>query len=231
MIRKVLIVDDDPDIREVVRGIVELCDYTACEAADGLAGLAAFTTEQPDLVILDLMMPGLDGNQLRQKIRKLPDGQLVPILMLTAKDGLESKVNSLENGADDYLTKPFHYRELQARLRSLMRIRDLLVNLDSRNRDLAQAQAQLVAFERQRAVEQISGTACHQLGQPLAAALLNCHLLEILPTDDPNYGQALLAVKTETKRAVELLKKIRQSNAERTESYSDHSEILALDID
>lgn len=231
MTRKVLVVDDDADTREIVKGIIELLGYSVFEAADGETALQLFSAERPDLIILDIMMPGMDGNEVRRRIREELAGNLVGILMLTAKDSLEDKVRSLESGANDYLTKPFHYRELQARIEALMRIRMLMLELEEKNRELEKMQAQLVVYERQKAVTQLAGTATHELGQPLSAIVLNAHVLEMFSPPDPRHTQALQNIKSDAKRMVGLLEQLRGASAANTTEYGAGQQILNLSGD
>ena len=117
----VLIVEDEPNIRELVRLHLELEGY-ACEGAgDGQAALARAERERFDLLVLDVMLPGLDGVSLCRAVRRGTMNGDVPILMLTARGQESDKVIGLESGADDYLTKPFGVRELVARARALLR--------------------------------------------------------------------------------------------------------------
>ena len=99
----VLIVDDDADIRGLLREVLERASHTVIEAGDGREGLRLFHAEQPDLVILDVSMPGFDGWQTLERIRELSD---VPVVMLTARAQEMDKVRGLRAGADDYVTKP-----------------------------------------------------------------------------------------------------------------------------
>jgi DNA-binding response OmpR family regulator len=115
----VLVVDDDPTVSDVVRRYLEQDGYRVRLAADGLAALAAVADDRPDLVVLDLMMPGLDGLEVCRQLRnRLPD---LPVVMLTALGEEADRVIGLEVGADDYLTKPFSPRELVLRVRSVLR--------------------------------------------------------------------------------------------------------------
>ena len=121
MTPKVLIVEDEPNIRELVCLHLGLEGY-ACEgAADGQHALRRTETERFDLLVVDLMIPGIDGVTLTRAVRNGRANQDVPILMLTARRDESDKVLGLESGADDYLTKPFGVRELVARARALLR--------------------------------------------------------------------------------------------------------------
>jgi len=118
---KILVVDDERAVRESLRRALELEGYEIDLAADGLEALARLEANgvQPDAVILDVLMPGLDGLDVCRRLRG--SGSHVPVLMLTARDEVESRVAGLDAGADDYVTKPFALEELLARLRALLR--------------------------------------------------------------------------------------------------------------
>ncbi len=119
--RKILIVEDERDILELVTHYLEKEGYRVRSAADGPAGLSAARAERPDLIVLDLMLPGMDGLELCRKLRADPGSGVVPIIMLTAKAEETDRVVGLELGADDYLTKPFSPKELVARVKALLR--------------------------------------------------------------------------------------------------------------
>jgi DNA-binding response OmpR family regulator len=116
----VLLVDDDPKIRELLRLYIEREGHRTIAAADGEMALASALRQRPDLVVLDVMLPGLDGFEVCRRIRETSD---VPILLLTARSGDSDKVVGLDLGADDYVVKPFSPRELMARVRALLRRR------------------------------------------------------------------------------------------------------------
>jgi DNA-binding response OmpR family regulator len=114
----VLVVDDERTVRETLASGLEREGYGVLTAADGAAALTQFRAGQPDLIVLDLMLPELSGVEVCRIVRRESD---VPIIMLTAKDSEIDKVVGLELGADDYVTKPFSLRELQARIAALLR--------------------------------------------------------------------------------------------------------------
>jgi DNA-binding response OmpR family regulator len=118
MARTILVVDDEPTLRETLVDALEADGFRVVSAADGREALATFRAERPDLVLLDLMLPELSGVEVCRIIRAESS---VPIVMLTAKDSELDKVVGLELGADDYVTKPFSLRELSARIRALFR--------------------------------------------------------------------------------------------------------------
>jgi DNA-binding response OmpR family regulator len=114
----ILVIEDDPDIRGLVVALLERAGMRARQAADGRAGVRAFFEERPDLVVLDVGLPELDGWQVLRRIRDLSE---TPVLMLTAEGEQVQKVRGLEGGADDYVTKPFGREELVARIHALLR--------------------------------------------------------------------------------------------------------------
>ncbi len=117
---RVLVVEDDDEIAQALQRSLRLEGYEVRISGDGVAALDDAHTFLPDLVVLDLGLPRLDGVEVAKALRERDD---VPILMLTARDGLESRVDGLDAGADDYLVKPFERQELLARLRALLRRR------------------------------------------------------------------------------------------------------------
>ena len=117
----ILVVDDEPKITQLVRDYLERAGFGVVTAGDGREALMRARTEHPDLVVLDLGLPQLDGLDVTRQIRRDAD---VPIIMLTARDDETDKLIGLELGADDYVTKPFSPRELVARVRAVLRRRD-----------------------------------------------------------------------------------------------------------
>jgi DNA-binding response OmpR family regulator len=118
MAHKILLVDDEANIRDLASLYLEKEGFSIVEAGDGQEALQKFTREAPSMVVLDVMMPGMDGFAVCRELRKEHD---VPILMLTARNEDVDKIVGLEIGADDYLTKPFNPRELVARVKAILR--------------------------------------------------------------------------------------------------------------
>ena len=114
----VLVVDDDPTVREVVITYLSKAGHTVTSAADGNEALASVAKSPPELIVLDLMLPGLDGLEVSRRLRESGD---IPVIMLTAKGSVSDRVVGLEHGADDYVTKPFSPRELVLRVDSVLR--------------------------------------------------------------------------------------------------------------
>jgi DNA-binding response OmpR family regulator len=115
---RILVIEDEKNIVDIIKLYLEQAGYTVLCASDGIAGLELHAREHPDLVILDLMLPILDGMEVCRRIRKWAN---TPILMLTARQGEDDRIDGLEAGADDYLVKPFSPRELVSRVKAILR--------------------------------------------------------------------------------------------------------------
>ena len=227
--RTVLIADDDQDIRTVIAASLMQLGVEVCEARDGREAIELARTKLPHIAILDGKMPHCDGVAVCQTIKAMPGGETVPVIMLTAMDKVEDKVRALEAGADDYVTKPFNHQELQARVRALLRVRDLNVRLREANEQLRAMQEIMLQQERQVVVSQIAGTAAHQLGQPLSAIMLNCFLLETLPPTDERYKKAVQAIAADGKRMAALIEKLKGADAQKKSDYYGNLKILDID--
>ena len=138
---RILVVEDDEDIAQVLQRSLRMERYDVLIAEDGVRALEEARSYSPDLIILDLGLPRMDGTEVARRLRR--EGDDVPILILTARDAVDSRVEGLDIGADDYLVKPFERRELLARMRALlrrrpprgmapMRVGDLVLNPDTR---------------------------------------------------------------------------------------------------
>ncbi len=118
---KVLIIEDEVDIAQLVAFNLERNGYLVDQVHDGREGLKKILKDQPDLVILDLMLPGLDGYKILKKMQRDPRSHSIPVLMLTAKSQIDDRLRGLELGADDYLTKPFSPKELILRAKAILK--------------------------------------------------------------------------------------------------------------
>ena len=121
--QRILVIDDDPTVTSVLKRGLVYDGYVVDAAATGAQGLTIARDRVPDLVILDVMLPGLDGYEVLDRLRRASAN--VPVLMLTAKDAAEDQVKGLELGADDYVVKPFRFEVLSARVKALLRRREL----------------------------------------------------------------------------------------------------------
>jgi adenylate cyclase len=140
---KILVVDDTPHNVKMLVDLLAAKGYATVTAASGQEGLEKVETEQPDLVLLDVMMPGMDGYEVCRRIRGNPDYGILPVVMVTALDPARERIKGLEAGADDFLTKPVNTAELVARVRSLLRIKDLYTTVQAQAAELADLNAHL----------------------------------------------------------------------------------------
>jgi two-component system, cell cycle response regulator len=140
---RILIVDDHEDNVELLRMRLESWGFETDVANDGAEALAAVERRPPDLMLLDVMMPEIDGFEVARRIKTNPQLPFIPIIMQTALDATESKVEGLESGADDYITKPIDFAELRARMQSMLRIKRLQEALEERERELLEANERL----------------------------------------------------------------------------------------
>src|SRR5205085_1049781 len=146
--RRILVVDDEPDLRDAVRVYLEMHGFSVLQAADGQEAVDKVRTTLPDLVVLDVMMPVMDGIAVLQEMRTL---SAVPVIMLTVKGDEDDKVRALRLGADDYVTKPFSQRELLARIESVLR-RAAQHALDARQDTIVVDDDLTIDFARNRVI-------------------------------------------------------------------------------
>ncbi|MHB0949177.1 MAG: diguanylate cyclase [Gemmatimonadaceae bacterium] len=140
---RILIVDDHEDNVELLRLRLESWGYATDIAMDGEEALACVAAAPPDLILLDIMMPKVDGIEVARRVKADETLPFIPIIMQTALDATENKVEGLEAGADDYITKPIDFPELRARLRSMLRIKRLQEALEERERELLEMNERL----------------------------------------------------------------------------------------
>lgn len=181
-IETILVVDDNAHNRALAEANLVASGYRVRQAAGGEEALQAFAECAPDLVLLDVIMPRMDGFETCARIRKLPRGAEVPIVFLTALTDVSSHQHAMDSGVDDFLTKPINRTELLLRVRSLLRIKRL--NDDLRDGyDLIRSQRDaLIRVQRQR--EELMQLVVHDLKNPLGAIEMNArYLLESLPSD------------------------------------------------
>ena len=133
---RILVVDDNQDNIEIIATRLRYRGYEILEASDGEQALALVREAAPDLLLLDVMLPDIDGYEISRRIKGADDLPFIPIILVTARDSTQDKVAGLDAGADDYLTKPINFPELEARVRSMLRIKRLQDELEEKNREL-----------------------------------------------------------------------------------------------
>ncbi|MBI4819111.1 MAG: hybrid sensor histidine kinase/response regulator [Deltaproteobacteria bacterium] len=191
---RVVGVDDDPAILDLLRRVVESEGSVFYGALDGERGLELVRTHLPDAVVLDVMMPGIDGFEVCRRIKEDERLRIVPVLILTAMGSREHRVTAIQAGCDDFIPKPFSPTELKARIRSVARSKRL--------NELVRAQRdQLVRAQRAR--EELSAFLVHDLKTPLASIVLNSHIIAEEPLSEP--GRKSLA---DIQRATETMERM-----------------------
>jgi two-component system sensor histidine kinase/response regulator len=170
---RILIVDDAVDAVELLKKRLRFEGYDTAEAYDGEEALKQVAEYNPDLIILDVMMPKLDGYEVCQRLKSDENTKYIPILMLTAKGEVEDKVKGLDIGADHYLAKPFNYKELSAKVRSLVAVKA--------------AREKLVEEEKSKALERMMEEVEHEIRNPLTSiGGFARRVYDRLPQGDPN---------------------------------------------
>jgi two-component system sensor histidine kinase/response regulator len=191
---KILIVDDAIDTVELLRKRFHSEGYDTSEAYDGEEALKRVDEYNPDLIVLDVMMPKIDGYEVCRRLKNDENKKYIPILMLTAKGGVESKVKGLEIGADDYLAKPFDYKELSARVKSLLTIKA--------------SREKLLEEEKSVALEKMMDEVAHEVRNPLVSiGGFAKRVYDRLQENDPNkkYLEMIMDEVSKLENMVKLL--------------------------
>ena len=179
----ILVVDDDQRNVRLVESILNGHGYTVLCALDGEEALRVVESRRPDLLLLDVMMPQMSGFELCRLLRARPETQLLPIVMVTALNAIEDKVQGLELGADDFLTKPINRQELIAKVRSILRVRCLQEEVERQRKALEAANRELLTIQRFK--ESMSQMVVHDLKNPLAGIMGNIQLIQMQSTQLP----------------------------------------------
>ncbi len=197
---EILVVEDNADMRRLLRFLLSR-EFRVRVARNGREGLEAVRASKPELVLTDVMMPEMSGTELCRALKSDPETAGIPVVLVTSKAEREMKIEGLELGADDYVTKPFHPRELLARVRSLVRLRQVQGELAMRNADLERAlgdlkdsQAQLVQAERLSAVGELAAGIAHEVNNPVNFAMNSLHALRSQVNDVRSLASRLAEV-------------------------------------
>jgi len=208
----ILIVDDEPDTADYMATLLESRGYTTSWAYSGTEALetlvAAHRQEQEDgrhpidLVLLDVRLPDLDGYEVCQRIKGDETLKHVSVIMVTAMRSTDNTTRGLDLGADDYITKPFQPEELLARVKAVLRIRQMEREARQRAIELEQSQAQLIQVEKLAAMGRLAASIAHELNNPLQA-IQNClHLVLIRSLPEPKRRQYLEMAQEEVERLI-----------------------------
>lgn len=174
---KILIVDDNKENIDLIAYFLKPQNYTLVTAMDGLEALEKVEKERPDIILLDIMLPKMDGFQVCERLKKDPATRFIPIIMITALKELKDKIRGLEVGADDFISKPFENVELLTRVKSLLRIKKYHDELESKNKELEEKNKALLKMDQFK--EELSHLIVHDMKNPLFVIQGNLQMLEM----------------------------------------------------
>ena len=224
--KKILIVDDEPMNIELLEAMLTLDDYDIIPVGSGAEAIAATQSSPPDLILLDIMMPGMDGYQVTQKLKEDPNTDHIPIVLVTALQDTEDRVRGLQAGADDFLTKPLDKSELRARINSLLKVKayhDHLLNYQKeledevarRTRKLKkefirrrETEVQLIRAQKMEAIGTLAGGIAHDFNNILSAMLGYAELSLVVAEKKSDLCDYLQQICTAGERAKDLVQQI-----------------------
>lgn len=250
----ILIVDDEPRNVRILEGILAPMKYNLKKAANGIEALKQIEKELPDIILLDVMMPGISGFEVCRTLKSQPETQLIPIVLVTSLSDKDSKITGIDSSADDFITKPVDPIELRARVKSLLRIKFLYDKLEEKNVELQKAMHQLEVTQQKLIIQEkmaslgnlVAGVA-HEINTPLGALISNNDIfirsvkkMKILLTDlvtpadtpkDPALAKLFASIenlnkvsKTASERIIKIV------NSLRTFARLDQAEMDTVDI-
>ena len=223
---KILVIDDEEILRDRLKRLLELDDYEVITAENGLKGLEVFVSFKPDIVLLDIKMPGIDGIEVLERIKKIPN--TAEVFIMTGHGGLETAIQAMRNGAFDYMTKPIDYDELEINLKRALEKKVLRQQLDTyvhdiedANRKLKTQGAQLLQAAKLTAVGELGAGVAHEMNQPLMAIASHLEILLMNPTiaSDQKINEKILKVKDQFARLGTIVKRMHEYSSGRTGTY------------
>lgn len=218
----VLIADDDQTTLHMLRLAMQDPKWNIIFCSDGQEALELCQKKLPDLALLDLNMPFVNGSEICQWLKNEERGVYIPVLMLTADNNTDTMVNNLELGADDYVVKPYKAKELKARMSALLRVKELTDELRITREALLDKERQIVAM-------QVAGAAAHELGQPLTALMLLCDSLSGAQDDRSSLKVLLDEISSLTSNIRSFLSRLQSIREYKTKPYEEEVKILDLD--
>ncbi len=215
--RKVLVVDDAKDIVAIISRMLAKEGYDVLTAHDGQSGLEIARQERPDLLLLDWMLPGIDGLDVCRALKSDDRTRDIMVILVTGRGTVMNLVEGFDAGADDFVPKPFKHPELLARVRSALRLKKLTDELSERNRQLVDSQNELVRSEKMATIGLLASGIAHEFNNIMAGI---SGFAQLAKRDDKFAGQLIEVALTQTARALELTKSLsayhRRTNAEAT---------------
>ncbi|MGH9748296.1 MAG: response regulator [Candidatus Polarisedimenticolia bacterium] len=201
----VLVVDDDQRNVRLMESILKTNNYNVLKAYNGEEALKLVEDERPDLLLLDVMMPKMSGFELCQRLKIRYETRLLPIVMVTALNSLEDKIQALEIGADDFLSKPINKVELLAKVRSILRVKSLQDEVERQKTELEQKNAELIRMQGFR--ESLTQMVVHDLKNPLASIMGNVQLMGMQKTDlsGPRFEELLQRTQESTRQLMRMI--------------------------
>jgi two-component system cell cycle response regulator len=229
----ILLVDDETMNLKILRTILRKGEYRFLEVQSGEEALRLLEGEKADLIVLDLMMPGMDGFEVLERVKRNPSTDFIPVIIASALKDSSAIERGLELGANDYFTKPLsdddRRFQLPLKVRNLIKSKKMQDQLADLNRELKETQEKLIEKEKVSAVVEMAGAASHELNQPLTAILGNLQLVMAkLPGGDP-LAKRIDKVLGQVDRMVEIVKKIGQITRYRTKEYAENVRIVDID--
>ncbi|MBF0103185.1 MAG: diguanylate cyclase [Desulfobacterales bacterium] len=206
--KTILVVDDSLTIRMSIKEQLEPEDIDVYLAENGKKCLDVLQHIEPDLILLDIIMPEMDGIAVCQKLKATHQYKNIPILILTTETDVENKVKGLNAGADDYVTKPFEIRELMARINVIIRNQELQKELRQANQKILEQQNSVIEEERLKVLLQMSGATAHEIDQPLTALLTHIDLIESSLDNPEDLMRNIASIKGLGKKISDIVKSI-----------------------
>jgi DNA-binding response OmpR family regulator len=218
MSEKILVVDDDAYIRRILERRLSGLGYTVLLSEDGEKGLSLAKEHSPDLIVSDWMMPKMDGLELCKRVKEDLKLRYSYFIILTAKDTEDDKIEGIEKGADDFLTKPFNDRELVTRIRAGLRISAL--------------QKELIALQHTRAITELAITTGHEINNPLGIVMLSLQLMERKNDSAPirEIRKEIETCMENGKRIAEIVRKLSRLQVPQMKPYLKNSDIDMIDL-
>lgn len=224
-LKRILIVDDNPDNVEVIKFKLQRSkqfDLEVIEAYSGEDALEIINKEHLDIILLDVMMPRISGYEVCRRIKERPKEEFLPVILVTAREDIDSKLKGFEAGADDYLAKPFDLQELEARIKSMLHIKNLQDELQRTSQRLLEA-------ERLAAIGAVVTSVNHEINNPLCAIMLNSQLLRDEIESDPGKAISRLdKIESNVERIQEITKKIQDLRDAEMTDYVSGDKMLDL---